>query len=126
MKRVENIFDKICSFENLVLAAKKAQRGKRFKESTSKFNLNLEKELLKIQDELHNETYKMGIYRQFNIYDPKKRLISAAPYRDRVVQHAICNIIEPIFNHRQIHRRSRWWGVGQSPTHYVVHQQSWW
>lgn len=42
--------------------------------------------------------YQPGAYKTFYIYEPKKRLISAAPYRDRVVQHALCNIIEPIFN----------------------------
>ncbi len=98
MKRYGNIFDKICSFDNLLLAAKNAQKGKRFKASTGRFNLDLENELIKLQHELLWQTYKMGAYRQFYIYDPKKRLISAAPYRDRVVQHALCNIIEPIFD----------------------------
>jgi retron-type reverse transcriptase len=97
MKRCGNLYEKICSFENLVKAARKAQRGKRFKDSTSRFNLELEKELLHLQQELQNQTYRMGAYKQFCIYDPKKRLISAAPYRDRVVQHALCNIVEPIF-----------------------------
>ncbi|MEK7376376.1 MAG: reverse transcriptase domain-containing protein [Candidatus Margulisiibacteriota bacterium] len=103
MKRYGNIFDKICSFENLLLAANKAQKGKRFKASTGRFNLDLENELIKLQQELLGQTYKMGAYRQFYIYDPKKRLISAAPYRDRVVQHALCNIIEPIFDDILIH-----------------------
>lgn len=98
MKRYGYLFEKICSFENLVKAAKKAQRGKRFKDSTSSFNLKIEDELLKIKEELRQKTYQVGGYRHFYIYDPKKRLISALPYRDRVVQHALCNIIEPIFD----------------------------
>ena len=63
----------------------------------SRFNLNLENELLGLQRELLEKTYRHGGYRDFFIYDPKRRLISAAPYRDRVVHHALCNIIEPLF-----------------------------
>lgn len=98
MKRYGHLFEKICSFENLVKAAKKAQRGKRFKSSTSEFNLRLEDELLTIQEELQQKTYQIGQYKHFYIFDPKKRLISALPYRDRVIQHALCNVIEPIFD----------------------------
>ena len=98
MKRYGFLFDKIVSFENLLIAARKAQRGKQQKRSTAQFNLNLETELLGLQTELLNRTYRIGAYKRFHIYDPKKRLISALPYRDRVVQHALCNIVEPIFN----------------------------
>ncbi len=97
MKTYNNLFDKIISFENLLLASHKAQKGKRFKNSTALFNLNLEKELLLLQKDLQGLTYSHGGYRSFYIYDPKRRLISAAPYRDRVVHHALCNIIEPLF-----------------------------
>lgn len=98
MKRYGNLFEKLCSFKNLLIAVKKAQKGKRFKDSTAEFNLNLERELLKLQGELQDKTYHIGRYKQFYIYDPKQRLISALPYRDRVVQHALYNIIEPIFD----------------------------
>lgn len=96
MKRHGHLFEEICSFENLLTAAKKAQKGKRFKSSTANFNLELENELISLQKELQSQTYRMGAYKHFHIYDPKKRLISAAPYRDRVVQHALCNVIEPL------------------------------
>ena len=98
MKTYKNLFEKITSFENLLLAAKKAEKGKRFKRSTALFNLNLEKELLSLQRALIGGTYKHGAYRDFLIYDPKRRVISAAPYRDRIVHHALCNVIEPIFD----------------------------
>jgi retron-type reverse transcriptase len=98
MKRHNNLFERITSFENLLLASRKAQKGKRFKSSVGSFNLEIEKELLQIQYELRNQVYRPGSYKRFFIYDPKKRLISAAPYRDRVVHHALCNIIEPIFD----------------------------
>jgi retron-type reverse transcriptase len=98
VKTHNRLFEKIVSFENLLQAAHKAQKGKRLKPATALFNLNLEKELLGIQRALLEKTYRHGAYCDFKIYDPKQRLISAAPYRDRVVHHALCNIIEPIFN----------------------------
>ncbi|PIV53633.1 MAG: RNA-dependent DNA polymerase [Elusimicrobia bacterium CG_4_10_14_0_8_um_filter_37_32] len=97
MKTYNNLYGKVCSFENLLIAAKKAQKGKRFKENTAWFNFNIEKELLKLQNELFSQTYQPGEYKQFIVYESKKRLISAAPYRDRIVHHALCNIIEPLF-----------------------------
>ncbi len=80
------------------MAAKKAQKGKRSKPYVARFNLKLEYYLFQIQQELQAGTYTPGSYHAFHIHDPKKRLISAAPYRDRVVHHALCNIIEPIFD----------------------------
>lgn len=98
MKSHKNLFDQITSFDNLLKASQKAQKGKRFKEACALFNLNLEKELIQLQRELKEQTYQHGDYHDFFIYDPKKRLISAAPYRDRVVHHALCNVLEPIFD----------------------------
>lgn len=65
--------------------------------------MNLEKELFAIQMELADKTYLPGRYKEFTIYEPVKRMISAAPYRDRVVHHALCNIIEPLFEKTFIH-----------------------
>lgn len=98
MKRRGHLFEEICSFKNLLLAAKKAQRGKRFKNSTAAFNLEIEKNLLSLQEKLLFQTYRLGRYRHFFVFDPKQRFINAAPYADRVVQHALCNVIEPIFD----------------------------
>ncbi len=103
MKRYGDLFRQITGFKNLLSAARKAQKGKRFKESTSRFNLNLEHNLIRLQQELLTQTYAPGPYTDFTVYDPKRRLISAAPYRDRVVHHALCNIIEPIFDNTFIH-----------------------
>jgi len=97
MKTHKNLYPKIYSFENLLNASKKAQKGKRFKENTARFNVNLENELIQLQKELKEKTYRPGPYTTFFVHEPKKRMISAAPYRDRVVHHALCNVIEPIF-----------------------------
>ena len=98
LKTYKNLYTKIINFENLVLAAKKASLGKGYKYPVMQFNFNLEDNLIQLNKELKNKNYKPGSYRSFYIYEPKKRLISAAPFRDRVVHHAICNIIEPIFD----------------------------
>lgn len=97
MKRYNHLFSQITAFENLLAAARQARRGKRFRRSVLAFHCALEQELFRLQDELHAKTYRPGAYRTFEIFEPKRRLISAAPYRDRVVHHALCNVIIPIF-----------------------------
>jgi retron-type reverse transcriptase len=103
MKRHNYLWDELTSFENLLKAARQAQKGKRFRDNVLKFNDRLETELLQLQQELREQTYQPGAYRTFEIYEPKPRLISAAPYRDRVVHHALCNVIVPIFERTFIH-----------------------
>ena len=98
MKRYGNLNPQITAFENLLEAAKKAQRQKRYRDPVLAFNYHLESELLSLQRELQAKTYQPGGYKTFEIYEPKRRLISAAPYRDRVVHHALCNVIVPIFD----------------------------
>ena len=103
MKRYGNLWDQVIEFENLLLSARKAQRGKRFRDNVLRFNDQLESELIQIQHELQTQTYRPGAYKTFPIREPKPRLISAAPYRDRVVHHALCNVIMPIFDRTFIH-----------------------
>jgi retron-type reverse transcriptase len=102
VKRYGQLWNAITDFENLVLAARKAQLGKRWRENVLEFNHQLERELILIQSELQQKTYRPGAYKTFKIFEPKPRLISAAPYRDRVVHHALCNIIVPILEQRFI------------------------
>jgi hypothetical protein len=100
MKREGNLYQEILSWRNLLLASKKARRGKRYRFDVSEFHWDMERELISIQQALREKTYNPGCYRSFEITDPKRRMISAAPYRDRVVHHAICNIIEPTLDRR--------------------------
>lgn len=97
MKRYGFLWAEITAFENLLTAARKAEKGKRFRENVLTFNYNLEQELEKLQLELQTKTYRPGKYKTFRVMEPKPRMISAAPYRDRVVHHALCNIVMPIF-----------------------------
>jgi retron-type reverse transcriptase len=91
------MYQQLHSFENLLLAYRKAGQGKRGHPNVAAFEYRLEDNLLQLQHELQTKTYRPGAYHSFYIHDPKKRLISAAPFRDRVVHHALCNLIEPIF-----------------------------
>jgi retron-type reverse transcriptase len=91
------------SFSGLLRAATKAQRGKRFRPSVAAFHFDLESQLWKLHQELADKRYRPGAYHTFHVYEPKKRLISAAPYRDRVVHHALTQVLEPIFEQSFIH-----------------------
>jgi len=103
MKRIGNLYTRICAFDNVLLAAKKAQRCKRYRDDVLAFNYDLELNLGQLQEELVVRTYQPGAYKTFVIYEPKRRLISAAPYRDRVVHHALCNVLDPIFDACFVH-----------------------
>lgn len=96
MKRHFHLWGQITAFSNLIESARKAQKGKRYRENVLEFNFNFETEILCLEKELIDKTYQPGAYKTFEIVEPKRRLISAAPYRDRIVHHALCNIIVPL------------------------------
>jgi RNA-directed DNA polymerase len=91
------MYARICSWENLRLAHREAARGKRGRRAAASFEYHLADRLLELQRDLVSQVYQPGPYHSFYIHEPKRRLISAAPFRDRVVHHALCNVIEPIF-----------------------------
>lgn len=96
MQRVGNLFEKLISYDNLLLAFLKAKKGTKTGE-TKKFEFNLERELLKLKEELISEKYKPTKYKYFILKEPKEREVSVATFKDRVVHHSIVNILEPIF-----------------------------
>jgi len=100
---MSELFERFCSFANLYDAYRKARKGKRGKASVAGFEYNQEQELIKLQDELSSGTWRPGKYTNFYVHEPKKRLISAAPFRDRVAHHALCNILEPDWERRFIY-----------------------
>jgi retron-type reverse transcriptase len=93
---MERLFSQVIRFENLYRAYLDARRSKRYRDSVLRFGSRLEENLLALRNELSGKTYCHGDYREFVVTDSKKRIIKAAPFRDRVVHHALCNIIEPI------------------------------
>ena len=102
MKRTGNLFPQISNFENLWLAAKRASRGKKNKQVVSTFNYRLPENLINLQQELIDETYECSRYYVFQIFDPKRRWIVVSDFRDRVVHHALCNVIVPIMEKKFI------------------------
>lgn len=97
MKTHSNLFEKLCLIENLKTAFNKAKKGKSKKWYVAEFESNLDNELLKLKIELEDQRYHPKPLKRFVIRDPKTRVIHASAFRDRVIHHAICNIIEPIF-----------------------------
>ena len=92
-----HMFNSLYSWENLYLAYRLAAKGKRGRATAASFEYRLEDNLMTLQEELRDGHYQPGAYHSFFIHEPKRRLISAAPFRDRVVHHALCNLIEPVF-----------------------------
>lgn len=91
------MYARLCDWDNLTLAYRRASRGKRGKLPAARFEYRLEDNLVQLQQDLVTQAYQPGQYHSFYIHEPKRRLISAAPFRDRVVHHALCNVIEPLF-----------------------------
>jgi hypothetical protein len=103
-KTYKHLYPKICAFENLYLAHRKARRGgKRKRPEVAAFEHDLGENLLRLRKDLLAQTYRPGAYHNFIVIERKERKISAAPYRDRVVHHALINVIGPIFEARFIH-----------------------
>lgn len=97
MKTYKNLYPRLCSFDNLQLAFRKARKGKTSKDYVGNFELNLQENLECLQKELANRTYFPSNLKKFIIRDPKTRTIHASIFRDRIVHHAIINILNPIY-----------------------------
>ena len=102
MRSHTHLYPGICSLENLYAAAAKARKRKTRKEDVERFELHRERFVRQIHEDLTAERWMPSAYRQFQIHDPKTRTISAAPYRDRIVHHALCNVIGPLIESRFI------------------------
>ena len=97
-KRVNNIFKKKIKLRNMLQAYERAAKGKKDNKEVILFEMNLGSNILEILEDIYNGRYKMGIYRKFTIYEPKKREIMSLPFRDRVVhQWYVEEFIKPIF-----------------------------
>jgi len=97
MKRHRNLFKQVCNFQALCNAAHEAAKGKKTKKQTAAFLLDLEPEVLQLETELRDRSYHPGSYYTFIVKEPKERMICATGFRDRVVHHAVCKVLEPIF-----------------------------
>nr|AQS34861.1 hypothetical protein [uncultured archaeon] len=97
MKRYDSLYSPLCSYENLELAYRKARKHKTTKDYVLDFEKDLENNILLLHSELLLHCYNPKPLVTFIVRDPKTRKISKSDFRDRVVHHALCNIIEPIF-----------------------------
>ena len=96
-QRHRNLIGQIADIENLREAYRRTRKGKRMTWGYLNFKEYDELFLRDIQRELLDGEYRIGPYREFTIYEPKARQIAALGFRDRLVQHALCNVIGPIF-----------------------------
>ncbi len=122
--RLGAMFEDITAWDNLWHAFQQAARGKRSCASAAGFEHQVADRLIDLQSELRSKTYRPGNYCNFFIHEPKRRKISAAPFQDRVVHHALCRYIEPIFEARFItHSYANRTGKG---THRAIDQLQRW
>ena len=112
MKRIGHIKDKrgnsitlveaMADYGNVQKSYNKARKGKRYRKDVIRFTKKKEENLKRVREDILTQEYKPGAYHYFKVYEPKERQIMALPFYDRVVQHAINNVLEPIFNKRFI------------------------
>jgi RNA-directed DNA polymerase len=96
-------YEQICDYDNLFSAYEKARKGKTQKDYVIEFEANLKNNLLQLRNELLLHAYKPRPLTTFILRDPKTRKISKSDFRDRVIHHAVCNSIEPVFDRTFIH-----------------------
>ena len=90
-------YEKIYNFENLYRAYRKARQGKRWKGAAAKFEVNLLEALNLLSAQIRTKRYTMSPYNTFEVYEPKRRVVMSNSYKDKVVQHSLCdNVLEPI------------------------------
>jgi len=102
-RKHDGLFAGIADFQALRAAAMRAVRGKRKKPGAAAFMASLETALLRMERELKSGAWRPGRYVKIELFDPKHRIVSAAPFRDRVMHHAVCAVVEPIFERGFIH-----------------------
>lgn len=97
MKRIGYLFEKVCDMDNLRMAEANAGTGKGSRQEVAQFRDNLEQNLADIRAQLVNRTYHTSQYTCFIKHEPKERVIYKLPYRDRVVQWAIMQVLVDIW-----------------------------
>jgi retron-type reverse transcriptase len=98
MKTYKHLYEQICTKENICKAYHKARLGKRKKFYVRKFELNVSANIKRLHQELRDETWMPLPYKEFTAYEPKERLIRAPQFRDRIIHHALIQVLEPIYD----------------------------
>lgn len=102
MKRIGHLFEAVVAPSNLESAFWKASRGKRTRPDQRAFAANLDAELARLREGLLDGSYPVGDYTRFTVYEPKERVICAAAFRERVLHHALMNVLEPWLDRRLV------------------------
>jgi len=102
-KTNNNLYSRIADFDNLVAAYHECRRGKRYTPEALAFATNWEENLINIHEHLLWRSWQPGQARVFTVKDPKRRDITAPPFADRIVHHALVRVVEPLFERRFIH-----------------------
>ncbi len=102
-RRCGNLWHRLTSRAHLLASYRRAHGAGRSRPATTAFDYHLEAELEALRRELQDGSYRPGPYRSFLVHEPKRRLVSAAPFRDRVVHHALVGVLEPVFEPRFVH-----------------------
>lgn len=97
MKSYTDLYQKICTFSAIYRAYQLCRRGKREREYAIEFEKDLETNIFNLRDDLVSGRWTPGQYSRFFVEDPKRRLINAPPYKDRVVHQAVSSVILPIW-----------------------------
>lgn len=104
MRKHGNLFEKLVCIENIRSAYKAARKGKSWQDTIKIFDINLESNLLEIQKSLTGKTFTTSEYKLKTIHEPKERIIYRLPFNpDRIIQHALMNVLEPIWEKLFIH-----------------------
>lgn len=102
-KTYKNLASQIYSFDNLDAAFHEMSKGMKDKHNVLEYRLNYEEKIINLQNNLIWKSYRPSPYREFTIYEPKMRKISAPTIEDRLVHHALCRVVEPLFDRRFIY-----------------------
>lgn len=98
MKRISNLFQNICSIENLYLAERIARRGKSKRDDIIEFDKTKDEQILALHHDLVNKTYRTSAYKTFKVWEPKERRVYWLPYRDQILHHSIMLQLGPMFD----------------------------
>lgn len=101
-KTARYLWPRVLEWENLLTAAREASRNKRYRSEVMRFNARLEENLLRIRQLLRAGEWRPGPYREFEVFEPKRRMVHAPCFADRVVHHALVQVIGPCFERRFI------------------------
>ena len=118
-KRYKHLFEQVVSLENLFAAARKAMRGKRGKAPAAACFADLERVVVDLRDELVSGSWRPGQYVYFMITDPKEREVAAAPFRDRIVHHALVRVLEPLGKKKGSNAHYKDLGKKRGQTHII-------